>query len=271
MGKVKQQSSSTSRKNPLLPTTNTQNENNARSYGAACSRFLLLLLPILSCACIIASLYLLAYGLDVSISDETISECLAHTDTKTTVLALVYIGATSSCLVTAMRNVQINVYHRLEQSESPCTWWTNLIGAIANIVAYIGFLLLATFDCEGAGDTSTLIHFVGAFLFFVLTGVYGVLHMVLLCGQRQYPVYCKVIFAIVPCAMIGSSIVFGLDMEGRVEFEWYSVAFAAVMIGLVSMLFLVDNVDDELRNFFCCRGRGRGSSAGQKRSSTLEL
>lgn len=267
MGKVKKQRNSTrNRKDPLLPTTNTGIQENARC--GACSRLILLLVPILGCTFILGSLCLLVYRLEVSISDTSISRCLADYSPKVEVLVLLFIGATLIFIVTAMRNVQINVYHRRQKSESICMRVLNLIAAIANIAAYVGIILLALFDLDGPGQ-APLIHYIGTYMYFGLSGLYGLLHSFLLCKQNQYPMLCKIIFTIVPIATIACSVIYAVNPEEKIEFEWFSVALAAINMGLISILFLVDSVDDELRDFFCCRRVSSGQRSRSSRSKSV--
>jgi len=246
MSKPKKQRVST--KAPLLPTTNANTKGRSTRYGS-CVRFVLLLFPILACACTIGSLYLLMARTSVPISEATISKGLADTP-HTDIVVLISIGATMAAITSAIRNVQINIYHRRLQSESARMRTLNLIAAIANTLAYAGIIMLVQFDINGP-DPSPLLHYMGAAVFFSLTGLYGVLHAYLLFKQNQYPTFCKIIFTMVPIAAIACILIFLATQ--RYEFEWFSVALHAFTIGLVSILFMVDPVDDELRDFFCCR------------------
>lgn len=246
---------STGRKDALLPQTRGDLKRSDRC--GACSRFILLLLPILGCTCVLLSLLLLMYRLDVPITEASISQCIADYDSvapKAEILICIMFGATVMFIVAIMRNIQINVYHRRQRDETKAMWIVNLIAAIANILSYVGFVILAIYDVDGPGH-STLIHYVGAFMFFILNGVYGVLHIYLLCKQVQYPMFCKIIFTLVPLAMITCSVMYIVDQSNFCAFEWFSVALAAINVGLLSILFFVDSVDDELRDFFCCRVR----------------
>ena len=110
-----------------------------------------------------------------------------------------------------------------------------------------------------------MIHYIGAYMYFVLSGLYGILHTFLLCKQTHYPMVCKIIFTIMPIATIVCTIIYVIDMDARFEYEWFAVALAAITIGLFSILFLMDSVDDELRDFFCCRRVGR--KGGSPRNS----
>ena len=86
-------------------------------------------------------------------------------------LAPICTGATLSFIVTAMRNIQINVYHRRRKGKSRCVRATDLVSTAANTLAYAGFVLLAVFDSEGVGARSRIIHLAGGSAFFILTGV----------------------------------------------------------------------------------------------------
>ncbi len=262
--KVKRGTNSTTRKKePLLPET--VNDGNKSDKCGACGRFILLLLPILGCSFVLLSLLMLVYRLGVPITDASISTCLATYSPKVEVLVVIFLGATLMFVVTVMRNIQINVYHRRQHSESKCMRLTNLVAAIANILAYVGFVLLAIYDLDGPGNAPT-IHYIGAYMYFALSGVYGLLHTFLLCKQTHYPMVCKILFTVLPIATIVCTIIYVIDMDARYEYEWFAVALAAVTIGSFTILFLVDSVDDELRDFFCCR-RVRKSESPRNSSS----
>ncbi|KAL9179569.1 hypothetical protein ACHAXT_008859 [Thalassiosira profunda] len=237
----------------------------------ACTRLLLFLLPLLGCACILGSLALLSLRLGVSITDASISTCLADYDTvgsKVEVLIPIFVGASLMFVATKMRNIQVNEYHRRQRTESKCRYAMNLIAAISNVLAYGGFVLLALFDLDGPGN-APLIHEIGSYVYFILSGVYGVLHAILLCKQVQYPMLCKVIFATLPVATIACTIIYVTKQDELFVFEWISVALAAINVGLISVLFLVDPVDDELRDFFCCRRAGRDANIGPSKARRL--
>ena len=256
MGTTKVKRSSP-RRDPLLPQTHkAAGASGKTDRCGACGRFILLLLPILACAFVLGSLFLLVYRLGVPITDTTISQCLSDYSPKVECLVVIFIGATLTFVVTVMRNIQINVYNQRQKCESKAMRFINLIAAVSNILGYAGFVLLATYDVDGPGQAHQ-IHYVGAFMYFILTGVYGILHIYLLCKQVQYPMFCKIIFTMVPVATIACSITFAVNPTVNYAFEWFSVALHAVFVGLMSVLFMVDSVDDELRDFFCCRVRKR--------------
>ena len=234
---------------PLLPTSSVQSES---GRCGACGRLISLLIPILACAFVLAALFLLAYLPKVQIMEISISDCLAAYESKGEILALVFVGATLMAVSSIMRNIQINVYHQRQRSESIVMKVLNLIATMSNIFAYVGFIILFTFDVDGPDGVKRL-HIVGATMYFALGGLYALLHMYLLCKQAQYPFFWKIIFAMVAFAMIASSIIFSLKPKELYVFEWFAVAFSAIYVGLMGALFLVDPVDDELRDFFCCR------------------
>ena len=52
--------------------------------------------------------------------------------------------------------------------------------------------------------------------------------------------------------------------------EWLAIALHALLVGCTVLPFFhEDPVDDELRDFFCCRRRGRGGSG--KLSSGIQM
>ena len=270
---------SSARKDPLLPETRQNVESGSSTNKCwACGRFILHMLPILGCLFVLMSLFLLTYKLGVPITEDSISSCLANYTPKVEVLIVIFLGATLIFIVTVMRNIQINVYHQRQKSESKCQSALNLIASICNILAYTGFVLLALYDLNGPGK-SPQIHYTGAIMYFTLSCVYGHIHSFLLCKQTQYPMFCKVIFTILPIATTTCTIIYVTNMEGegaRFEYEWFAVALAAINIGLLSVLFCVDSVDDELRDFFCCRrgrrgGRNSRSNQGIRTGMSKEL
>lgn len=234
---------------PLLPTSSVQGKS--RGCGP-CGRLVLFLIPILACALILAALYLLALFPQVEVTEMTISDGLAYYDRKGEVLTLISAGATLACVVCVMRNVQINVYHRRQKSETTAMKALNFVAAMSGILSYVGFVTLAIFDMDGPAEHQR-IHVIGATMYFVLGGLYGLLHMCLLRKQTQYPMFCKIIFAMVSFAMITSSIIFASNTNKYYAFEWFAVALNAIYVALMGLLFLVDPADDELSDFFCCR------------------
>lgn len=227
---------------PLLPTT-------VKGKPGQCSS--LPFIPILACTFILAALVLLVSQLDVNITDISISLCLARYEPKLQVLVVIFIGATLMLLVSMMRNIQISVYHRRLKSDSTAMRILNFIAAFSLIFSYVGFVLLAMFDVDD--PDVKIIHAIGSYMYFAFSGLYGLLHMYLLCKQTQYPIICKIVFGVVAIAAIVSIIIYASNFEENYQFEWFAVALNAIYVGLMTVLFFVDPVEDELRDFFCCR------------------
>ena len=271
VGRSKVKRSSNNRKEPLLPETQqnvkASRESRRTDKCGACGRFLLHLIPVLGCLFILSTLLLLASTR--KITEASISTCLADYEPKVDVLFLIFVGATFMYIATVMRNIQINVYHRRQKSENKCMWTLNLIAAFANCIAYVGFCLLALYDLDGPGNAPT-IHLVGAYMYFSLSSLYGLLHAVLLCAQRQYPIWAKFIFLIIPLGIIASTVYYVQNMEGEdaaYEYEWLAVALAAILVGMMPILFCIDPCDDELFDFFCCVNK-RGNKSRRSRQGT---
>lgn len=252
---VKRSKSNGAKAAPLLPTTDQRESGPCDT----CSRGIFLLVPIVACSLVLVALFLLAYrtGNGVRIAETSISLCLASYDPKAEVLLVISCGATLMFVVSIMRNIQINVYHRRQKSESRALRGVNFIAALSNILAYCGFILLAMFDINYLYDGARLLHYIGAYMYFSCAGLYEVLHTFLLWKQSQYPMLQKVIFTVVGVSSIASAAIFASNIENFYEFEWLAIALHAIYVGLMSTLFLVDPVDDELRDFFCCRRRGQ--------------
>lgn len=244
---------STKKSQPLLPTT----VQGVSGRCGACSHLFLLFIPILGCSFLLAALYLLMYRLGVQITETSISFCLANYEPKVEVLVVISAGATLMFVVTMMRNIQIEVYHRRQGSESTAMRVLNYIATMSNILAYVGFILLAVFDLDDPNPFYRVIHYVGSVVYFALTGLYGLLQTYLLCKQTQYPMFCKIVFTMVSSAAIVSSIIYISNLEENFELQWFAVALHAIYVGLMSLLFHVDPIDDELRDFFCCRQNQR--------------
>jgi len=238
----------------VQPLTQSNEADGGKSN--ACIRLVLGVLPLLGCNIILAVLYLLQAKLGITMNDSSVSQALADYEPNLEILVLIFIGATLMILVTICRDIQINVYHRRRRSTTCGMKALNSIAAFANITAYAGFVLLALFPVDAESERDRQLHNVGSYLYFGLSGLYGLLHTFLLWKQTQYPCIIKVIFTIVPLVTIAFSITYVVKMEEAYMTEWITVALGAIFVGLMSLLFCVDPVDDELIDFFCCRRGG---------------
>jgi hypothetical protein len=256
------------------------------SQRSIISHAIIVLLPIIGSAFNLAAFILLIAMLGIeSVTDGSVSNALSANESKVETMTLILIGSTIIVLVTMMRDIQINVYHRREKSDTQTMRVSNIVAAIANILAYIGLVLLVIFDSNDPSP-APLIHLVGAGMFFVLNSMYGVIHSYLLWKQTQkYPTWCKIVFTILPMTSITcyGVFIYGYfaaastleDLKdylagGEVgsmypEYEWLSIMLSIILSGFMSYLFHVDSVDDELREFFCFRRNLKPISGGGKK------
>lgn len=243
--------SSGSKDDSLLPQT--VGEVNGGGKCGVFGRIILLLLPIIGASTILAVLYLLLYRLNITIQETSISAALASFEPYWEILVPLSIGVFATFVVTVSRNIQIEVYHRRLKNEYKGMRVLNLITTVANLGAYIGFLVLAIYKSDDESEAARNLHMYGAVAYFVLSGFYGVAHIYLLCKQTQYPLYSKIVFTMVPIVSVACSIVFAIEREDAYPYEWLAVALNSLFSGLFTTLFIVDPVDDEIRDFFCCR------------------
>mmetsp|Transcript_17823 Transcript_17823/g.38550 ORF Transcript_17823/g.38550 Transcript_17823/m.38550 type:complete len:258 (+) Transcript_17823:113-886(+) len=248
------QKPSISRKKPLLPQT-VGDTSNKGSKCSACGRFILLMFPILGAAMVITILFLLSYHLDNSVQDESISGAMADHEPYWEVVLPLSLGAFFIFIVTISRTIQIGVYHRRRKSEITRVRIMNFVAASANILAYVGFMLLTLYKIDG-DDAEEKMHIVGACMYFGLGCLYFILHDILLLEQTHYPFCIKVVLIMITVPTVFSCILFGYKQEEAFIFEWIAVALYAIYVGLFSVLFYIDPADDEIRDFFFCRGTG---------------
>jgi hypothetical protein len=169
-----------SRKEPLLPMSVDGGGGNKSKTGK-CASMLLLLMPLLGCSLILGTLYLLVYNMDISINESTISSALADYEPTWEILLLLCTGAFASFIVTISRSIQIGVYHRRNNSAFRGLRLLNFAAAMINILAYVGFVILAIYPVDGKHQDY---HMFGAYMYFGLIGVYALMHIFLLWKQR---------------------------------------------------------------------------------------
>jgi hypothetical protein len=157
------------------------------------------------------------------------------------------------------RNIQINVYHRREGTTTCCVKALNFIAAVANIGAYVGFILLAVYPTDSETVMGRNIHTAGSYTYFVLASAYDILQTALLWQQKQYPCFLKIIFTLIPVVVVPVIIAYAVKQELTI-LEWFTVAIQSIYVGLFSILFGIDPVEDELRDFFCCCCRRQGGT-----------
>lgn len=187
----------------------------------------------------------------ITIYDVSISEALAEYAPYNTILIPTFVGATTMFAVTMMRNIQIGVYFRRKSAYSVFMRTMNFLSTLVNITAYVGFVLLVFFKMGGGGQEQE-IHYIGSVMYFTCSGVYAILNSILLLQQAQYPLAMRVFSMLLAAAGVVATSLYGAFRDW-VEFEWMAVAIAALYIMLFSVLFHIDQVDDEIAAFFCCR------------------
>jgi hypothetical protein len=168
-----------SKKEPLLPMS--VDGGRSRSTAGKCASMMLLMMPILGCSMILGTLYLLIYNMDISIYEMTISSALADYEPTWEILLMLCTGAFASFVVTISRGIQIGVYHRRNNSGFRGLRLLNIVAAITNILAYVGFIILAIYPVDGEHKDY---HLFGAHMYFGLIGLYAVMHIFLLWKQR---------------------------------------------------------------------------------------
>jgi hypothetical protein len=205
-----------------------------------------------------------------SIQSRTISIIMSEYEPFMQLVVLVSLGALLTCIVTVARNIQIYIY----QKRNPSTTYTinkilNVFATIVNIISYVGLVITVAIK----SDQNKIVHYIGASIFFAGTGLYSILHSYLLWTQKQYPILIKLWFTLFSIIISICSIVFGfsvLSVEGGLsslseeeaeatllpQYEWAAVITTSISIGFYTILFYIDPVDDEIRDFFFCHRRG---------------
>ena len=169
-----------SKKEPLLPMS-LEGGGGSKSKAGKCASSVLLVMPILACLMILSTLYLLIYNMDISIHDMTVSSALADYEPTWEILVLLCAGAFASFIVTISRSIQIGVYHRRNNSAFRGLRLLNFVAALTNILAYVGFVILAIYPVDGEHEDY---HLFGAHMYFGLIGLYALMHIFLLWKQR---------------------------------------------------------------------------------------
>ena len=130
---------------------------------------------------ILGTLYMLVYNMNISITEMTVSAALADYEPTWEILVCLCTGAFCSFIVTISRSIQIGVYHRRNNSSFRGLRLLNFVAAMANILAYVGFVILAIYPVDGEHEAY---HLFGAYMYFILIGVYALMHIFLLWKQR---------------------------------------------------------------------------------------
>ena len=99
-------------------------------------------------------------------------------------------------------------------------------------------------------------------MFLVLAPLYALLQCFLLFKQKQYSLFVKIVFLIVGVTEYGVSIAYLVLKEQAIQLEWFAVALISLFNGLFFILFLIDPVEDELKEYFSfgCLRKESGTS-----------
>jgi hypothetical protein len=265
-------SSDASRTSSRASTSSSSSTSSVGRLG----HFLIMLLPLMACGMVVAILGLLISNFEAeqSIQTTSISAALEVYQPYSEIVLLASLAAVLTFAVTAARNIQIAVsmqrskYNTNLDGKSVSSPYTcgsrfiNATAALVNAVAYVGFVLLIAFRINQEEPSyAILMHTIGAFVYFGGISFYALAHAYLLSQQdrEKYPRLLKGMFIGLSLAIVVCVVIFGLNFERMeaLEFEWAAVFLAAIHAGLFSILFHIDNVDDEVRDFFggffrCC-------------------
>lgn len=169
-----------SKKEPLLPMS-VEGGGSSRSKAGKCASVMLLTMPLFGCFMILGTLYMLVYNMGISINEMTVSSALADYEPTWEILVCLCTGAFCSFIVTISRSIQIGVYHRRNNSAFRGLRLLNFVAALINILAYVGFVILAIYPVDGEHEDY---HMFGAYMYFILIGVYALMHIFLLWKQQ---------------------------------------------------------------------------------------
>ncbi|KAG7359096.1 hypothetical protein IV203_015685 [Nitzschia inconspicua] len=243
-----------------------------------CGHAFIVLLPLMACGMVVSILGLLILNFEggESIQTTSISAALEVYQPYSEIVLLASFAAVLTFAVTAARNIQIAVSMQrgrmaglnLEQKPGASAYSSssrivNATAALMNVTAYAGFVLLIAFKVNQEEPSyAILMHTIGAFVYFGGISIYSLAHAYLLYQQDQpkYPLFLKWLFIGLSLGVVLCVVVFGVNFRALkpLEFEWAAVFLSAIYVGLFSVLFHIDNVDDEIRDFFgkflCCRG-----------------
>lgn len=241
----------------------------------------------MACGMIIAILALLISNFQEgqSVQTTSISAALEVYQPYSEIVVLASFAAVFTFAVTAARNIQVAVSMQRARLSGPnmeekpgntttttypcCSRFINGTSALINVAAYVGFILLVAFGItQEEPSYAILLHTIGAFVYFAGISIYGLANAYLLYQQQNYPRLLKWLFIGLSLGIVVCAVIFGMNFQAEeaLEFEWAAVFLTAIHAGLFSVLFHIDNVDDEIRDFFggffsqccdccCCRRR----------------
>mmetsp|Transcript_20301 Transcript_20301/g.31753 ORF Transcript_20301/g.31753 Transcript_20301/m.31753 type:complete len:304 (+) Transcript_20301:227-1138(+) len=263
---IEKQQQLQNRKEPLLGESIQPNVGtNQTNRGSCCARVFFAIIPLLSSAFIIAFLYILIFQGGNDPTQVLIGQAMAEYERQGEILAMAIMGSLFTIITTISREVQVRVYF---SKEGTYTWGLtamNTIGTLTNILAYVGYLLTVLNKYDDEDEKKALLHVGGVLMFFVLAPLYALLQCALLFKQKKYSLFIKIVFVLVAVTEYAVAIAYLVLKDLSIQLQWFAVALMSLFTGLFSILFLVDPVDHELKEYFtfgCCRKKS-GVSDGK--------
>ena len=232
------------RKEPLLGELVRPNVGtNETNHKDCCARIFFAFMPLLSTALIIAFLYILIYEGENDPTKILIGQAMAGYERQTEIMAISLLGSVFAIITTIAREVQIRVYFSRDGAYTFCLQMMNSIGALTNILAYVGYLLSVFNKYDDEDESKTLLHVGGVLMFLVLAALYALLQCALLFKQKRYSLFAKIIFLLVAVIEYGVTTAYLVLKEKAIQLEWFAVALISLYNGLFCILFLIDPVD----------------------------
>lgn len=254
---VEKQQQMQTRKEPLLGEQIRPNVGtNQTNRGSCCARIFFAIIPLLSTAQIIAFLYILIYDGGNDPTQVLIGQAMAEYGQQQLMMAIAIMGSVFAIITTISREIQVRVYFTKEGTYTCCLMAMNTIGTLTNILAYVGYLLTVLYKYDDEDEKKALLHVGGVLMFFVLAPLYALLQCALLFKQKKYPLSIQILFLLVAVVEYAVAIAYLVLKELSIQLEWVAVALISLHTGLFCIVFLVDPVAEELKDYFtfgCCR------------------
>lgn len=251
------------RKEPLLGEQIRPNVGtNQTNRGSCCARIFFAIMPLLSSALMIAFLYTLIYDGGNDPTQVLIGQAMAEYEQQQVMMAIAIMGSVFAIITTISREVQVRVYFSKEGAYTCCLMAMNTIGTLTNILAYVGYLLTVLYKYDDGDEKKALLHVGGVLMFFVLAPLYALLQCALLFKQKKYPLSIQITFLLVAVIEYAVVIAYLALKDTSIQLEWFAVALISLHTGLFCVVFLVDPVAEELKDYFtfgCCRNKSGAS------------
>lgn len=120
---------------------------------------------------------------------------------------------------------------------------TNAVATVASVLAFVSYILLAFWRHKPGGtERENIQHHYGSYGYFILVGVYILLHTISLYQQKNsnYPMALKHWFGALALTSIVSSVVYERSGLKLGACEWIALAMNAFYFGSYSLLFYLE-------------------------------